>query len=255
MSDRRYRIAVFGNNRTACMVTRFLDGEPDIDIVALIPEGNDLISKSKWDGVWEKSFFDFSIHFENDGVLGLRPETRVFFGNINNYAEELEALDIDLLMGCRSAALVKPKILNIPKIGVTNIHYGDLPKYGGCHTIQHAILNGEDHIGCTFHFMEEEFDAGEIIEKYLLKINDMTAFEIYLELSQIGAELACGNLNKALRGHSSPQVGERLYFKHDSIDFKKDSVIDVENMTREQIGRVAKAFYFPPFQMPTLKGK
>jgi len=44
-----------------------------------------------------------------------------------------------------------------------NLHFGLLPRYGGCYPITWSVLNGEKQAGSTLHYMEENFDEGDIL--------------------------------------------------------------------------------------------
>jgi methionyl-tRNA formyltransferase len=55
-------------------------------------------------------------------------------------------------------------LLSQPKKGFVNYHPGPLPKYKGPNQYQDAIENKEIHWGVTVHFMDEEYDTGDIIK-------------------------------------------------------------------------------------------
>ena len=46
---------------------------------------------------------------------------------------------------------------------IINVHPSLLPKYKGLHAVEQAIDAGEEHTGCTVHYVNEELDGGEII--------------------------------------------------------------------------------------------
>lgn len=45
-----------------------------------------------------------------------------------------------------------------------NFHPAPLPEYKGRNLCYHALLNGEKEFGATVHYMDENFDTGDIIE-------------------------------------------------------------------------------------------
>ena len=69
------------------------------------------------------------------------------------------------------------KLLSIPKIGIINKHAGMLPKYRGLYPVFWAMLNGEEQIGITIHFMNEKLDDGDIIVQEMIPIQDDDTFE------------------------------------------------------------------------------
>jgi methionyl-tRNA formyltransferase len=75
----------------------------------------------------------------------------------------------DYLMAAHFNQLIKPVVLNLPKIACINIHPSILPAYQGVDPVFYALKNGEEFIGATVHRMAETFDTGEILmQKSLL---------------------------------------------------------------------------------------
>ena len=263
------RVIVFGNNRTAVQVAVFCRMHDELDLVAVIPEGWDLMPRKTPHGSVDDNFDDFCDNVALD----------VLRGSVNGHADVIRAMRPDIMFGCRSHALVSPEILAIPPLGVTNIHYGMLPRYGGCSTIQHAILAGEDHIGVTLHFMSEQYDTGPIIaqrrvsmagkarhirlraegERDLYYFTDQkTAHDLYVDATKVGVDMFKANLGDVLAGWKGyPQEGARTYFKADAINFERDRHMDIRGRTRTEINRHYRAFHFPAKQVPeyTLDGK
>jgi len=64
---------------------------------------------------------------------------------------------------CYPRKITEP-LLSMPKKGFVNYHPGPLPKYKGPHQFQEAIKNKEIHWGVSVHFMDEEYDTGDIIK-------------------------------------------------------------------------------------------
>jgi UDP-4-amino-4-deoxy-L-arabinose formyltransferase/UDP-glucuronic acid dehydrogenase (UDP-4-keto-hexauronic acid decarboxylating) len=77
-------------------------------------------------------------------------------------AEELRAMDVDLLLSVRSPHIVHPAVIAAPRIGSFNLHSGPLPQYAGLNVGLWAIYNGESQHGVTVHRMTAEIDAGDI---------------------------------------------------------------------------------------------
>ena len=57
----------------------------------------------------------------------------------------------------------------MPNIGVINFHPSLLPKYKGLGPIFQALLHDENEIGFSFHYIDEDVDAGEIIKRQKIK--------------------------------------------------------------------------------------
>lgn len=64
---------------------------------------------------------------------------------------------------CYPRKITEP-LLSTPKKGFVNFHPGPLPKYKGPNEYEDAIKNREIHWGVTVHFMDENYDAGPVIQ-------------------------------------------------------------------------------------------
>ena len=75
-----------------------------------------------------------------------------------------ESKEFDLGVSyCYPKKITKP-LLSMPKKGFENYHPGPLPRYKGPNEYEDAIKNREIKWGVSVHFMNEEFDSGEIIQ-------------------------------------------------------------------------------------------
>ena len=59
--------------------------------------------------------------------------------------------------------IIEP-LLSTPSKGFINYHPGPLPEYKGPHQYQMAIENHETNWGVTVHYMDEDYDTGDIIK-------------------------------------------------------------------------------------------
>ena len=53
-----------------------------------------------------------------------------------------------------------------------NFHPAPPPEYGGRNVAYHAIINNSQYFGGTMHYMNEEFDRGDIIDCQRFKIQN-----------------------------------------------------------------------------------
>lgn len=70
------------------------------------------------------------------------------------------APDLIVLGGSR---ILRPPVINIPRLGVLNAHPGLLPAYRGVDVIHWALHNGDPFLGVTIHFVNAGVDTGAII--------------------------------------------------------------------------------------------
>lgn len=103
--------------------------------------------------------------------------------------EDLKELKPDLLITCAFGQILSKEIIDIPTIGVINIHASLLPKYRGASPIHYAILNGEKKTGITIMKTDEGIDTGDMIYQEELDIlENETCGSLFERLSVLGAE-------------------------------------------------------------------
>ena len=105
------------------------------------------------------------------------------FYETDNVVDLLKNLNIDLLVLAGFLWLVPDTILaNYPK-RIINIHPALLPKYGGKgmygdRVHKEVLANGDEESGITIHYVNEDFDTGEIIYQARFKIEKNDDLEI-----------------------------------------------------------------------------
>jgi methionyl-tRNA formyltransferase len=232
-AELRQKVVMCGEKQVAQRCLDFLLRRSDTEVAAVVTAAKD----------WQAD------------LLGWATEHRVraFVGNVNDYRNELAEIGPDFLFSIQYRSLIKEPILAIPARGSLNLHFGMLPRYGGCYPVAWAILNGEQSAGVTLHHMTPRFDDGDIVAQRSVPITEYTtARELFDALSDAGTALFAAVYDDLLAGRlpAAPQdLSQQLYYSKDSIDFKKDSLIDWHQPAREIQRRIC-AFSFEPFQLP-----
>lgn len=90
------------------------------------------------------------------------------------FIKQIKDLNIDIAVVCSFNYRVPKILLDSVKDGFVNVHPSILPKYRGPNPYSAAIMNGDQETGVTLHFMDENFDTGDII---LQKKLPLTPFE------------------------------------------------------------------------------
>jgi len=103
-----------------------------------------------------------------------------------------------------------------------NFHPGPLPEYKGRNLCYHAIMNGETEFGATIHYMDENFDTGDIIEVRKFDITpDMTAEDLSWYANHYCAVMFQDYLPRILAGEvfqTTKNVGGHYYPYHKISD-------------------------------------
>jgi len=140
-----------------------------------------------------------------------------------------------------------------------NLHNAELPRYRGCNSTAHAIINARKDnywkYGVTLHHINKRIDCGDIIDikwiefdewitnKELYKLVEHQAYKLYDEYSIYIIE------EKPLRGLKQKEHVDKYnpsyYYYRNSLDNKE---IDLKKSNIYEVWDIARALFFPPFE-------
>ena len=151
--------------------------------------------------------------------------------------QKIKELEVDAAVVCSFNYKIPKVLLNATKDGFINVHPSMLPKYRGGNPYSRVIMNGETETGVTIHFMDEEFDTGDIIAQKAYHIHSKaTMGTLFNELNVIGIEL----LLQVLQAYETQELPRIPQPKGDFISGKglddRDIYINY-NKTAEEIER------------------
>ena len=120
-------------------------------------------------------------------------------------ADALRALHPDIMVTCAYGQILSKEILDIPRLGVLNVHGSLLPLYRGSAPIQRALMNGDKETGITIMKTDVGMDSGDILsqEKTLIDSDDYVE-DLYAKLSVIGARLLLDTIDGYASGKIKP---------------------------------------------------
>lgn len=84
--------------------------------------------------------------------------------------ERLRAIAPDFILSFYYRNMIRPAVLDIPRLGALNLHGSYLPGYRGRVPVNWAVINGETESGATLHYMVEKPDAGDIVDQERVEI-------------------------------------------------------------------------------------
>jgi methionyl-tRNA formyltransferase len=104
--------------------------------------------------------------------------------------EQLRALMADAMVVVGYGQIIPQSILDLPPLGIINVHASLLPKYRGAAPIQWAIARGEKTTGVTTMKIDAGLDTGAMLLKWETEIGaEETAVELSERLAPAGADL------------------------------------------------------------------
>jgi methionyl-tRNA formyltransferase len=122
--------------------------------------------------------------------------------------EELEkilSLKPDLIVTAAFGQILPNELLEAPAHGCINVHASLLPELRGGAPIHYAIMQGKKKTGITIMYMVEKLDAGDILTRVEVPINDLdNVGTLHDKLSKAGSELLSETLPLLLAGKLTP---------------------------------------------------
>ena len=130
--------------------------------------------------------------------------------------DTFRSLDLDAACVVAYGQILKPEVLEAPRLGCFNLHGSLLPRWRGAAPIQRAIMAGDRQTGAQIMRMSEGLDEGAIILSEVMDIYpDDTAASLTERMAHLGAALWPRALAAIERGGftETEQTGEATYAK------------------------------------------
>jgi methionyl-tRNA formyltransferase len=138
--------------------------------------------------------------------------------NVNKQDFELlRAQQPDLIVSIRHMTILQQRCIDLPRFGVINLHSGELPNYQGVMASFWAMLNNEQQLGTSLHWIEDaSIDRGQIIARSSIQADYKKSYlHNTLSLYKGGSEIilaAIRSIETSVAIESTPQTGEGEYF-------------------------------------------
>lgn len=123
-----------------------------------------------------------------------------------------QALKLDALIVVAYGQILKPDILNSPRLGCLNVHASLLPRWRGAAPLQRAIEAGDAHTGISIMQMDVGLDTGPVFATQTVPLtDDTTCAMLHDQLAELGAPLLLSTLLQLdagqLQSHPQPSDG------------------------------------------------
>ncbi len=151
--------------------------------------------------------------------------------------EQLRAMAPQAMVVVGYGQIIPQAILDIPPLGIINVHASLLPKYRGAAPLQWAIARGESHTGVTTMRIDAGLDTGDMLLKWETPIGaEETAVELGQRLAAAGADLLTRTLEELPRIRPEPQDDAQASYA--PILKKEDGHVNWNLPQREILNRV-----------------
>jgi methionyl-tRNA formyltransferase len=153
--------------------------------------------------------------------------------------------DIDAVISFLFWKRIREPLLSLGRIGCLNFHPAPLPDMRGLGGYNVAVLEGMSEWGVSCHFVDPEFDTGDLVEvaRFPIDPNVATAFSLDLESQERLLALFKRVIARARDGEELPRTpqGEGRYVNREEF----------ESLRRvrpgDDLDRKLRAFWYPPY--------
>ena len=141
--------------------------------------------------------------------------------------EQLAAVGADAMVVVGYGQIIPQAIIDLPPLGIINVHGSLLPKYRGAAPVQWAIARGETATGVTTMRIDAGLDTGEMLLKAETPIGPAeNALELGERLAGLGAELLSETMRRLLEGSIRPEPQDDAAATLAPILRKEDGRVD-----------------------------
>ena len=161
--------------------------------------------------------------------------------------EEAYALagEVDVAISFLYPRLIREPLISGPGVGCLNFHPAPLPDMRGVGGYNVAVLEGMSEWGVSCHFVEPDFDTGDIVEveRFPVDPDTATAFSLDLESQERLYGLFQRVMRRTLADEELPRTpqGEGRYV--DRAEFEALRRV----RPGDDLDRKLRAFWYPPY--------
>ena len=152
--------------------------------------------------------------------------------------------DVDLVISFLFWKRIREPLLSLGRVGCLNFHPAPLPDIRGVGGYNVAVLEGMSEWGVSCHFVEPDFDTGDIVEveRFPVDPDTATAFSLDLESQERLYGLFQRVMRRALADEELPRTpqGEGRYV--DRAEFEALRRV----RPGDDLDRKLRAFWYPP---------
>ncbi|MEJ6590857.1 MAG: methionyl-tRNA formyltransferase [SAR86 cluster bacterium] len=166
---------------------------------------------------------------------------------------DIEHLNVDLMVVVAYGQILKPEVLDYPRLGCINVHGSLLPRWRGAAPIQRAILAGDTESGVCIIQMDAGLDTGDVL---LCAKTDIASTEtsqsLAAKLSELGTRALLTTIEQIAAGTNQPQPQPNGATYAHKIE-KHEAQIDWSGKASD-IDRMVRGFNPEPIAFTELNG-
>ncbi|MGI6169646.1 MAG: formyltransferase family protein [Christensenellales bacterium] len=180
------------------------------------------------------------------------------FEDAKSFAEKNTTLGISV----RYNKIFREDYFSQFKLGIINLHGGELPKYRGSNIANYVILNNESRIGGTLHFISSGIDEGDISIRKTKDIvsSESTAFTVFKQTIELLKE-AFKSLIKSIETEGViPRTPQHVFISNgeEAATYRSNELEALREISKDDLKNgtyktKVRAFHFPGHEPAYIK--
>jgi methionyl-tRNA formyltransferase len=160
-------------------------------------------------------------------------------------SSKLDLEGVDLVISFLFWKRIRGPLIELGRIGCINLHPAPLPDMRGVGGYNVAILEGRSEWGVSCHFVDEDFDTGDLVavERFPIDPERATALSLDIQSQKRLLALFQSVMEQAIAGEELPRApqGDGRYVDRDELERLR--VVG----PGDDVDRKLRAFWYPPW--------
>ncbi len=166
--------------------------------------------------------------------------------NETSSLETMKNLNPDLAVVVGFGQILSQKLLDLPKLGMINVHFSLLPKYRGASPIQAAIINGEAKTGISTMFLVKKLDSGPVILQQEIPIDHKdTAVTLIDKLTKVGVRVLRDTIDLIKQGKAEAKPQDESHSSYAGLLTKESGLLDWQKNSPELYNFIRGMYPWP----------
>jgi methionyl-tRNA formyltransferase len=142
-------------------------------------------------------------------------------------SDTLRSWHPDLGVVAAYGKIIPKAILDLPRLGMINVHASLLPRYRGAAPVHRAVIDGEAETGVTIMRVEEMLDSGPMFAKVTRPIGpDETSDVVERDLATLGASLLVDVVDRMAEGEVPSELQDFMMCSYAPKVTREEGLID-----------------------------
>jgi methionyl-tRNA formyltransferase len=158
----------------------------------------------------------------------------------------LRAWHADLGVVAAYGKILTDEVLQIPRLGLINVHASLLPKYRGAAPIHRAVMSGEHETGATIMRVVKALDAGPVLSKVARRIDEHeTSEDVERAIAALGARALVDIVDAIAEGRASETLQDETEATYAPKIEKADGAVDWSRSARDIHNQIRGLYPWP----------